>query len=327
MFALGNIGSITTAGEAIRSLAVTANGTKEIRGATHLSDDPYANRRHLTFEQAEGAEPLPRQLLIKEISPELRAQLWAFVHTSIEKDMVRDYGSHIVGEWGHILKSFHINHQHLPIDTFDNSPRILLPKLKQIVYSDKYVTVFGFLQFVLRHRGKPHSFEATLDAILSQARAAYRVLDGQTIVPIGSDEERKTLDYAFATLSRSEFHGARSHLHDAGAKLTAGDYPGSVRESIHAVESTARSLASSGKLSEALAHLEKSAAIHGGLKKGFLSIYGYTSDEQGIRHPLIDDPAAKVDETDALFMIGACASFVSYLINKARSAGLLKTTK
>jgi hypothetical protein len=32
---------------------------------------------------------------------------------------------------------------------------------------------------------------------------------------------------------------------------------------------------------------------------------------------------ANVDETDALFMIGACAAFVSYLIGKARSADLL----
>ena len=32
---------------------------------------------------------------------------------------------------------------------------------------------------------------------------------------------------------------------------------------------------------------------------------------------------AGVDETDALFMIGACAAFVSYLINKSRGAGLI----
>ena len=59
---------------------------------------------------------------------------------------------------------------------------------------------------------------------------------------------------------------------------------------------------------------------------GFAAIYGFTSDEKGIRHPLLDDHTAKVDETDALFMIGACAAFVSYLINKARAAGLLGPT-
>jgi hypothetical protein len=63
--------------------------------------------------------------------------------------------------------------------------------------------------------------------------------------------------------------------------------------------------------------------IHRALKHGFGNIYGYTSDEKGIRHPLLDDEKANVDEADALFMIGACAAFVSYLINKARSAGLI----
>jgi hypothetical protein len=35
-------------------------------------------------------------------------------------------------------------------------------------------------------------------------------------------------------------------------------------------------------------------------------LYGYTSDQKGIRHPLLDDGTADVDEADAMFMIGAC---------------------
>ena len=69
--------------------------------------------------------------------------------------------------------------------------------------------------------------------------------------------------------------------------------------------------------------MERSARIHGALKSGFLSLYGYTSDEKGIRHALLEKDAPSADETDALFMMGACASFVSYLINKARAADLL----
>jgi hypothetical protein len=62
------------------------------------------------------------------------------------------------------------------------------------------------------------------------------------------------------------------------------------------------------------------------MKQGFNSLYGYTSDEQGIRHPMLDDGTANVDETDAIFMIGACAAFISYLINKARIAGISLTS-
>ena len=90
------------------------------------------------------------------------------------------------------------------------------------------------------------------------------------------------------------------------------------------VESVARVLdQKSSSLRGALARIESKAKIHPALKDSFGKLYGFTSDEKGIRHPLLDEPVGNVDETDALFMIGACAAFVSYLINKARAADLL----
>jgi hypothetical protein len=41
---------------------------------------------------------------------------------------------------------------------------------------------------------------------------------------------------------------------------------------------------------------------------------------------LLEAGAPAVDETDALFMIGACAAFVSYMINKVRTAGLISNS-
>ena len=61
------------------------------------------------------------------------------------------------------------------------------------------------------------------------------------------------------------------------------------------------------------------------MKVGFASLYGYTSDNQGIRHAHLNEPSSKPDEAEALFMIGSCAAFVSYLINKARLLPLAQT--
>jgi hypothetical protein len=177
---------------------------------------------------------------------------------------------------------------------------------------------------VLRHEAKPYQLETKVEDALRVSRAAYAVFDGDTIIPIGSDAERGTLTRAFADLSASEFHGARAHLRNAGSELTAGNYGPSIRESIHAVEAVARVLAPGGQtLGPALSKLEKSVRIHPALGRGFGSLYGFTSDEKGIRHALLDEPVAQVDETDALYMLGSCAAFVSYLINKSRQAGLL----
>jgi hypothetical protein len=49
----------------------------------NTGDDPYAERRKITFEQAEGAAPLPSQLKLKEISQELRARLWSLIHAHL----------------------------------------------------------------------------------------------------------------------------------------------------------------------------------------------------------------------------------------------------
>lgn len=117
--------------------------------------------------------------------------------------------------------------------------------------------------------------------------------------------------------------GAREHLKAAAARLSAGDFADSVRESIQGVESVVRVLEPGGEFGKALGQLEAKTNIHGALKRGFTAIYGFTSDEQGIRHALLERDAPNVDEADALFMIGACSAFVSYLINKARSTGLL----
>jgi hypothetical protein len=67
-------------------------------------------------------------------------------------------------------------------------------------------------------------------------------------------------------------------------------------------------------LAPALAKLEKSVRIHHNLQAGFSQLYNFTSDEEGIRHPLLDKAGAQVDETDALYMLGSCAAFVSHLI-------------
>ena len=123
---------------------------------------------------------------------------------------------------------------------------------------------------------------------------------------------------AFAALNSSKYAGARMHLAAAAERLSTGDAAGSVREGMQAVEAVARIITEQKTFGDALKVLEQQWNIHAALKAAFSRLYGYTSDEQGIRHPLLDDAKASVDETDALFMFGACAAFVTYLIEKSQ---------
>lgn len=95
------------------------------------------------------------------------------------------------------------------------------------------------------------------------------------------------------------------------------DYRNSIKESISAVEALAVLVAGrrGASLAEALAVLEARDALHGGLKRAFAALYGYTSDADGIRHAALAEP--NISLAEAKFMLVACSGFVYYLIGKA----------
>jgi hypothetical protein len=285
--------------------------------------DQFADRKRLTFEEAEGAAALPAQLKLKAVTPLMRALLWEKIYAHLKEatDEHDDYPT-LDPAWEKIFYNVHILRDHGMADEFENDAHALTDQVKDIIQKGDYLKIFGWIQFVLRQR-PPETFAGAIDGALKGSHAAYRVVDKDTIVPITADADRVTVARAFEDLEANEFHGARKHLQLAAENLTSGKISDSIRESIHAVESVVRVLEPKGDFSKALAKLETKTKIHGALKQGFISIYGFTSDEKGIRHPLLDKSDANVDEADALFMIGACSSFITYLLNKARAGKLL----
>lgn len=283
------------------------------------------DRSVLTFEQAEGLEPLPSQLALKQLSDELRAHLWQFIWNGLERDRHNsDYGSDTIeGIWRRILEHMHVFKFHRMIDEFDPHYDKRISEIKSIIQYGTYSDVFGWLQAVMRIHPQSAQFGRVVDSILTNCRSAYRVVDGRTIVPLATAEEREAVEKALQALRPSNLQGAFSHLRTAAIELSEGFYADSVRNSIHTVEAVARVITRKDKLSDALAELEKHAEMHQAMKRGFTALYGWTSDEAGIRHPLLEEGDAKVTEADAVFMLGACASFATLLVAKGRAAGML----
>ncbi|MBB4406076.1 MULTISPECIES: hypothetical protein [Agrobacterium tumefaciens complex] len=282
-------------------------------------ENEFSYRKELTFEQAEGAAPLPSQLALKEVSDALVAKMWQLFHDEIEKTS----GNWLSPTWSIILKDHYVDRLQQPVDTFDTRAVYAKAHVKHVMFTTEYVKFFGFIQYVLRHPSCPSSLRHRVDLILAKNRAAYRVFDGDTIAPFATEEEGATAAKALDALKSAGMDGARSHLRKAMSELTAGSWAGSIRESIHAVESVARTIApGANTLGPALTALEKNRVIHSALKSAFGSIYGFTSDAGGIRHALLEKNDAEVDEADAMFMLGACSAFVTYLIQKKRAAGI-----
>jgi len=280
-------------------------------------------RRDLTFAQAEGVEALPSQLALRTISSELSAALWAATYTSLLNCVKREYGSYgspILGHpWSGILISWWVTVKHKNIDEFPSDAQTLIELVKSEITSRNYVRVFDIIQFIIRHKDSPFEFSENISELLKFCRASYRVVD-KTIIPIGSEEEATAIMAAMETASRATAQGPRTHLRDAGAALSQGKWAESVRDSIHAVEAAAKSIEpTAATLGPALTKLQQSISLNPVMSKAFSKLYGYSCDEKGVRHALVFDGVSTVTERDALFMFGACAAFVSYLLSSERT--------
>ncbi|MGA1856931.1 hypothetical protein VH569_13190 [Azospirillum sp. 11R-A] len=287
-----------------------------------MSNKNYVDRHSMTFAQAEGEEPLPSPLKLKELSSSLRNELWSMIFVSIQRDkQTSGYnGNEYAGQkWSPILERLHLYHFNRPIDEYTNNLENWIPELKKICLKGDYIKVFGLFQFIIRTLKQNDQFINVIDSVLKKHKSAYFLVDGKTFFPISSDAEKSVVVSALDALSKSEYGGARSHIIKAIEEFESGDNAGAVREAIHAVEAVARSMEpSANTLAPALAKLEKTSRIHPALKAAFSCLYGYTSDEEGVRHALVENSSAQVETEEALFMIGACASFVTYLIAKGK---------
>jgi len=166
------------------------------------------------------------------------------------------------------------------------------------------------------------TFEAACNNFLEREMSGYRFLD-TVLVQITSEAELAEIEAALQNARRTALTGVQEHLSDALTKLSDRknpDYRNSIKESISAVESIARVISGESTLGKALKIIEDRVGLHPALKKGFSAIYGYTSDEGGIRHALMESP--NCDFEDAKYMLVSCSAFINYLVVKADKAGI-----
>lgn len=290
--------------------------------ATNAAGGDAPDPGTLTFSQAQGYEPLPQPLALGEISLEARTKIWDRIHLG-----TISYDDSISYSWNDILKKLHGDYFKRPIDEYNPIRKsALLEEIKDLILNEStpFNKVFDMIQMIMRYRWMTiGNFNRDMHDIFRQCRLAY-IIDRKhpvTILPAVTEEEGRALFSAMNQLRNAGLGGAAEHLRKAGEAINRGDWADSVRESISAVESVARQLdpKAARALGPALKSLDQSGGLHPALKEGFLKIYGYTSDEPGIRHPLLDSERAEVGQDEAVFMLGACASFSSYLWRKHQS--------
>ena len=235
------------------------------------------------------------------------------------------------GPWQHSLRYLARNFFKFPTQKVpDSFPAEGDQWLQKRYDSLQWYEVYNLLEFFVEYgealstgQYKSEKIEEWANKILERERSGYRFVKGQ-LTPITNETELKSIEDALAVAKRAGFGGALEHLETSIqllGKRPEPDHRNAIKEAISAVESAAKRISGveSGGLGAAL---KKLTDLHPALKEGFLKLYGYSSDEGGIRHAILEE--AKVGFDEAKFMLVACSAFVNFLISKAETGGLLK---
>lgn len=282
----------------------------------------------MKFSQRKGITPIMKSIQVDSIDEDLRNGLWsALVEFYWEKcDMPKDsFGilSQISGsKLETLFKDLWHNYFKRPRDTI---PTYFygdgggLETLRNYFFRAEWYEVYDFIEFVSAYtlkgkKGERYKFVNACNHCLEQENSGYRFVDGK-ITDIISPEEIGEIETAIE--QSDPYHGVKQHLQSAielmGDRRNP-DYRNSIKESISAVESLCKQVSGNEKatLGDTLKTLEKKGSIHPALKKAFSSLYGYSSDADGIRHPLMKE--SNLTSVDASFMLIACSAFINYVI-------------
>lgn len=180
----------------------------------------------------------------------------------------------------------------------------------------EYHEIFSFLEELLKwYSENIWDFEIydRFNKLFEREFVGYRFIEG-IITDIIDQEEIKEIE----TAMNNKYSACKRSISKAVNLLydrEKPDYSNSVKESISAIEAMCNIIlgTSNSTLGAALNNLEKKGVkIHGAMKNGFSSLYGYTSDKSGIRHNDGIDENTTFEE--AKYMLVSCSAFLNYLI-------------
>ena len=292
-------------------------------------DDFGPSDDQLTFSQRHGYTPLPKPMQIEEIDTDLRRELWNTVRTLlIEKSGQRRRNYYLFGVSKLFVQRVIGAHGMIAEDevniTVEMSNQVA-EAFKNILMESKFNKLLDFLEIIVNDYDVDDDFGTEVAALFDRHAAAYGLDASQHpfhFYPRSSKEQGAATQRAIKSVRDAGMDGAATHLRDAADHINASQYADSIADSIHAVESVARTIAPEGKgLGDALKLLKNKGLLRNEqLKVAFEKLYAYTNSEPGIRHALRDRAGADAGLDEAMFMYGACASFADYLVSKHRQS-------
>lgn len=279
-----------------------------------------------SFSERHGYKEVRSVVQRESLDDATRLELWNLLAVLPEQfgTLYRDSTEHSVLEamW---LWYFNKARDEMPYDS------AVWKMLKEAVLTREWNEVFDLLEQFMkqwerlqtsRSEALKRAFLKALNARFESELVGYRFI-GLEITPVDSNAESEAI---VAAMTDSESIAGARHALDRAVELLADrqtpDYPNSIKESISAVEAVVKKVTGEGTLGTGLRKLEVAGlGIHPALREAWSKMYGWTSDDDGIRHAGIN--AASADQALAKYALVTCSAFVSYLIEEGRKVNLL----
>jgi len=276
----------------------------------------------MLFSQRKGLKPVRSLLQIDDIDVELRNGLWNALQLTVWGSESTSYNDLEDTDLQWLFTLVWHKYFKKPIDTLPYKAADAIKTVRDYFFRCEWYEVYDFVEFISGHMEKPEELINVTNSVLKRELAGYRLID-KKIVQVTSEEEVASIELALENTGK--LAGTHAHLKTSLAMLADRknpDYRNSVKEAVSAVESIAQVLSgdSSATLGSALKVLEKRSLIHPALKASLSSLYGYTSDAEGIRHAMLQEPSLTF--IDAKFMLVSCTAFINYLVGKASEGGI-----
>ena len=281
----------------------------------------------MRFSQRQGITPTAKIIQRESMDDDLRSSLWSLL-SIFYWDTYEAPGSAMYGRGDYVERSnlyplviaLWLHYFKRATDTIDTYWKECYAGLRKYFFQAQWYEVLDFVEFVAENSDKEiqRRFAETANSYLERENSAYRFVDGK-ITEVTSAEEISEIEMALA--GSDGYMGVKTHLQSALSLMSDRknpDYRNSIKESISAVESLAKQISgdTSATLGAILKELERRKKLHPALKSAFSSLYGYTSDANGIRHALLEEEA--LSSADARFMLICCSAFVNYALDIAR---------
>ena len=258
-----------------------------------------------------------REIQFDNIDTKLFNRLWNIFYSREYDDCSFSKGNGKIEKPEQLLDRFGLTYV-FPDSHFERNNNI--KKCENFLRGSEWYVMYDFIENYVSlydNATERKLLEKEVNLILEQEKSGYRMIKG-LIAPITNSSELDSIKKAIST----KFSSVNTHFEKALALYSNRnnpDYENSIKESISAVEAICciitGTTGAQATLGATLKKLESSGVyIHSAMKNAFSSLYGYTSDENGIRHGGVDFTNAPAE--DAKYMLVSCSAFVNYLIEK-----------